>query len=186
MSDYTKQFVIVLDLDNTLIFSTDNEIHVRCETTLRQLGNIRQDNIKIVVWCAGSACYTAEIVYFLQNTYGLHIDLILSGTDCELVEEFQRRNGIQEHKKPGYYVLEKLNLSPLWTFLVIVDDRLENSLSGYNARLWIVPFVPFVSLQSREHEDEIRDWGEGEIIKVYTLKHAINTLKMLYGNFLNE
>lgn len=186
MSNLSKQFVIVLDLDNTLIFTTDNEIHIRSETALRKLGKIRVDNIKIVVWCAGGSCYTAEMVHFLQNEYKIRIDLILSGDDCELAERYQKLHNLQQHKKPGYYVLEKLNLSPILSFIVILDDRIENSLSGYNARLWIAPFVPDLLLRYREREKEIKDWGSGEVIKVYTLNHAINVLQMLYKKFISE
>lgn len=182
--NYSKTFIIVLDLDNTLLFSTDNSIHIRCHKAMRLLSKIRKANVKIVVWCAGSSEYTAEMVHYLEDEYKFQIDMTLSGEDCDYIERYQIAHGTQLHKKPGRYILQKLQLSPAWTYILILDDRIDNSLTGYDARLWITPFVPGTNVTTRMFENEMRDWGPGEIILVYSLKHALDVINMLYKRFM--
>ena len=182
----------MLDLDNTLIFSAQKSLHVRSRQFLNYLCKLaKHPDIYIVVWSAGMKDYVDSVVNVLKKLYGLPVHLVLSREECHKSVLQHRIAGFQrhmEHRKPAAYILERLQLDPKFSFCVIIDDKLENSLSGYKLRIWIEPYTVLKERARlwRQTDGELLRYahihvgGEGEIAVERSLATCIRLINRKY------
>ncbi|GBN13113.1 hypothetical protein AVEN_257693-1 [Araneus ventricosus] len=126
-----QKYVCVLDMDETLGFSSGDTFHVRpkLKTLLNLLRLIRAD---IILWSMGTDEYVQRTVNGFLPEISTHAYKLFARTECQYSQTFYRYKKASNHIRHMY---------PYSIFLIAVDDLVsENMDEHYDLRIHVPPY----------------------------------------------
>jgi len=140
-----EKILLILDLDETLIHATENELQVACDFKYLDyfiykrpylsvfLDKISKD-FRLAIWSSASDEYVEDIVRLI-NPKHIEFEFIWGRSRCTLKRDYILDSYVQEKrmkkiKKQGYSLEKSL----------IVDDSPEKTKDNYGNAIYIKPF----------------------------------------------
>ncbi|GBN19723.1 hypothetical protein AVEN_261800-1 [Araneus ventricosus] len=127
-----RKCVCVLDMDETLGFSTGDTFHVRpkFQTLLNLLRLIRAD---IVLWSMGSDEYVHRVVNGFLPELATRVYKLFARTECNYSETYYSYPKASRHIRDMY---------PHSIFLIAIDDTVSQNMDEqYDLRIHVQPYT---------------------------------------------
>ena len=184
----TKKLNIILDLDNTLVYTVDinkkkyknsfkytelpDEYIIFWRPGLEKFLDWLFENFHVSVWSAGSKEYVDFIVNKILEKNGRRVDYVLNSDNCEVSQEYFGHDKIKDLKLL-WDVYDLQGFGPYNT--LIIDDLYKNIKNNTHNSLRIKKFVTSDSSRHDREFDKIKK----ELVRIH--KHYVKDIN--HSNF---
>jgi len=180
----TKQILLILDLDETLIHARENPLEIEHDFRVFQYYVYTRPNLKwflemvsksyrLGIWSSANDKYVDEIVKLIKPTK-VNLEFVWGGSKCTLRRDYNLDNYIKEKR------LKKLKkYGNTLERMLIVDDTPEKLKSNYGNAIYVKPFEGNIEdklllnlydyLESLKDVDDVRKIEKREWRKKYIL-----------------